>query len=196
MSKLPLYRLAGAPRAARWAVTLYLALIGTAYAFGLAMVVLWSGLTPQQLVRTYRQPKAGVAGEQAQVSEQPIDLNQALAEEAVHQIDTRLLVQDTHVHVPVYALIALSLCAVALGLRWRAGFELVLVFALFSAPLLDFVGMWLTKFVADGFAYLTLLGGWLMAASYLVVAVTAIRQIWFERRGPSGAPVEVLPGRE
>lgn len=182
MSKLPLYPLAAAPRAARWAVTLFLATIGVAYSFGLVMVVLWSGLTPQQLARTYREPKAGVAGERPQVSERPIDLSQALAQEEVHQIDTRLLVQDTHVHVPVYALIALSLCAIAMGLRWRAGWDLALVFALFSGPVLDFVGMWLTKFVADGFAYLTLLGGWLMAACYLVVAATAIWQIWFERR--------------
>ncbi|MGD8866496.1 MAG: hypothetical protein PVI01_02685 [Gemmatimonadales bacterium] len=180
MSKQPLYSLASAPPAARWAVTLYLGLLGTAYAFGLLMVVLWAGLTPQQLARTYREPKAGVAGERPQVSERPIDLSQAVAGEEVHQIDTRLLVQDTHVHVPVYALIALSLSGIALGLSWRPRFQLVLVFALFSGPVLDFLGMWLTKLVADGFAYLTLLGGWLMAAAYLVVALTAIKQIWFE----------------
>lgn len=180
MSKLPLYPLASAPAAVRWAVTLYLGLIGAAYAFGLAMVVLWSGLTPQTLARTYREPKTEVAGERPEVSERPIDLSQALAGEEFHQIDTRLLVQDTHVHVPVYALIALSLCCIAMGLRWRPRFDVVLVFALFSGPVLDFLGMWLTKFVADGFAFLTLLGGWLMAAAYLVVALTAIWQIWFE----------------
>ena len=79
-------------------------------------------------------------------------------------------------------LIALSLCCISLGLRWRPRFDVVLVFALFAGPVLDFLGMWLTKFVADGFAYLTLLGGWLMAAAYLIVAVTAIWQIWFETR--------------
>ena len=181
MSKQSVYSLASAPPAVRWVVTLYLALLGIAYVFGLMMVVLWAGLTPQQLARTYREPKAGVAGEQPQVSERPIDLSQALAREEVHQIDTRLLVQDTHVHVPVYALIALSLSGIALGLSWRPRFQLVLVFAVFGGPVLDFLGMWLTKFVADGFAYLTLLGGWLMAAVYLIVSVTAIRQIWFEK---------------
>lgn len=180
MSKQSVYSLASAPPAVRWVVTLYLALLGIAYVFGLMMVVLWAGLTPQELARTYREPKAGVAGEQPQVSERPIDLSQALAREEVHQIDTRLLVQDTHVHVPVYALIALSLSGIALGLSWRPRFQMVLVFTLFAGPVLDFLGMWLTKFVADGFAYLTLLGGWLMAAAYLIVSVTAIRQIWFE----------------
>jgi hypothetical protein len=183
MSRPNLYQLSKATPAAKCAVTLYLAAIGLAYAFGFTMVILWAGLTPQQLARTYREPEAGVAGEQAQVSERPIDLDQVLAAEEVHHIDTRLLVQDTHVHVPVYALIALSLAAIALGLRWRRGFEFVLVFALFSGPVLDFIGMWLTKFVAAGFAYLTLLGGWLMAGSYLVIAVTAIWQMWFESRG-------------
>jgi hypothetical protein len=177
-----LYRLAAAPAAARWAVTLFLATLGVAYTFGFLMVTLWVGLTPAELATTYRK-EAGVAGEEAEVSERPIDLEAVLREEEVHRIDTQLLIQDTHVHVPVYALIALSLSAIALGLNWRRGLDIVVVFGLFSGPIFDFAGMWLTKLVADGFAYLTLLGGWLMAASYLAVGGTAVWQMWVRRPG-------------
>ena len=186
MPRPPIYRLAAAPAAARWALTLFLGTLGMAYVFGFLMVTIWAGLTPEELARTYRKQEAGVAGEQAQVSERPIDLEAVLAEEEVHQIDTQLLIQDTHVHVPVYALIALALSAIALGLRWRPGFDIAVIFALFCGPVLDFAGMWLTKFVADGFAYLTLLGGWLMAVSYLAVAVTALWQMWVRRPGSLG----------
>ena len=181
MPRPPLYRLAAAPAAARWAVTLFLATLGVAYTFGFLMVTLWVGLTPAELATTYREEKAGVAGEEAEVSERPIDLEAVLREEEVHRIETQLLIQDTHVHVPVYALIALSLSAIALGLKWRRGFDIVVVFGLFAGPIFDFAGMWLTKLAADGFAYVTLLGGWLMAASYLTVAVTAIWQMWVRR---------------
>jgi hypothetical protein len=187
MTDLRVYRLADAPRAARWAVTFFLATIGVAYAFGFLMVTLWVGLTPRELAEAYREPRPGVAGEHARVTERPINLEEALAEAEDHRIDTKLLIQDTHVHIPVYALIAFSLSLVALGLRWRPGFDVVVVLALFGGPILDFAGMWLTKFVAAGFAYLTLAGGWLMAASYLGVGLTAVWQIWLEKPGTRSA---------
>ena len=178
----PLYRLAAAPLALKWAVTLFLATIGVAYVFGVLMVTLWVGMTPGQVASTYR-PHVEMANpaRERSVTEKPIDLEQALGgEREQHTIDTRLLVQDTHVHVPVYALIAATLSLVALGLRWPRRWDALVIFALFAGPILDFSGMWLTKLVAGGFAYFTLIGGWTMAASYATVAGVAIWQLWIE----------------
>lgn len=182
----PLYPLSRAPTPVRWAVTLFLGTIGVGYVFGILMVTLWVGLTPRDVAEVFRerQMEIGVEGAAAPVTERLIDLEEVLGEEEQHRIDTRLLVQDTHVHIPVYALIALALALIALGLRWRARSDLIVIFALFTGPALDFAGMWLTKFVADGFSYMTLAGGWLMAASYATVAAAALWQMWIrnERR--------------
>ncbi|MFQ5703251.1 MAG: hypothetical protein ACE5HT_04440 [Gemmatimonadales bacterium] len=171
--------LTAAPLSVKWAVTLFLGSIGIAYVFGVLMVTLWVGLTPEKVAQAYRPPQPSAAPEQLQLTEQPIDLDEALGEEEVHQIDERLLIQDTHVHVPMYALIALALSAISVGLRGPSRMKIVLVFALFLGPIIDFLGMWLTRLVASGFSYLTLAGGWLMAASYAVVAGAALWQMWF-----------------
>jgi hypothetical protein len=100
-----------------------------------------------------------------------------------HRVDRSLLVQDTHVHMPMYGLIAAVLSVVALGLaipRW-AGFALITL--LFAAPWLDFLGMWLTKLVSPRFAVVTLAGGWAMGLGYTIVAAVALWQMWRPDKG-------------
>jgi hypothetical protein len=101
----------------------------------------------------------------------------------VHQVDLNLLVQDTHVHVPMYGVIAGVLSVVVLGLVLPKGWQLGLITLLFAAPWLDFAGMWLTKLVSRDFAVVTVLGGWAMGLGYTVVAIIAIRQMWFYKKG-------------
>jgi hypothetical protein len=106
-----------------------------------------------------------------------------LAQEDHHTVDRDLLVQDTHVHVPMYGIIAAALSAVVLGLALSRATALGLVTLLFAAPWLDFAGMWLTKLVSPGFAVVTLVGGWAMGAGYLVVTAVALWQMWSRTRG-------------
>jgi hypothetical protein len=96
----------------------------------------------------------------------------------VHLVDTKLLVQDTHVHVPMYGVIAavLSFVVLGLGLTPRWGFGLITL--LFSAPWLDFAGMWLTKLASPRFAVLAVAGGFAMGAGYTIVAILALRRMW------------------
>ena len=103
------------------------------------------------------------------------------AKPETHTVDTNLLIQDTHVHVPMYGMIAaaLSLVVVGLSLERRRAFGLITV--LFAAPWLDFAGMWLTKFASARFAIVTLVGGWAMGLGYVVVAALAVQQMWFSR---------------
>src|SRR3989449_10339930 len=90
-------------------------------------------------------------------------------------------IQDTHVHVPMYGIIAAALSLLVAGLSLRRGWALGLITLLFAAPWLDFAGMWLTKFASPRFAIVTLIGGWAMGAGYLVVAGLATQQMWFSR---------------
>jgi hypothetical protein len=103
--------------------------------------------------------------------------------EEQHHVDLELLVQDTHVHMPMYAVIAACLSVIALGLAIPRRASMSIIVLLFAAPWLDFAGMWLTKLVAPGFAIVTLAGGWAMALGYTVVAVLALWQMWFTRTG-------------
>jgi len=164
----------------RFTVSAFLAVIGASYLFGILMVTLWVGLTPAQVSGAYRgASEAEVVADSESGREVPINLDQELAKEPEHVIDTRLLIQDTHIHLPVYALVALVLAGITLGLEWKPGWQLGVIAALFAAPLLDFSGMWLTKFVSGGFSYMTLAGGWTMAAAYVAITYMAIRQLWF-----------------
>ena len=168
----------------RWLVTLLLATLGTSYLFGAWMVGLYAGYSPRKVAETY-----GPAGETpmtmqmppetTMVTERPISMAEMGEEQ--HHVDRDLLVQDTHVHMPMYAVIAACLSVIALGLaipRW-AGLSIITL--LFAAPWLDFAGMWLTKLVSPGFAIVTLAGGWAMALGYLIVAVLATYQMWWRK---------------
>src|SRR2546428_13155041 len=94
----------------------------------------------------------------------------------VHAVDTDLLIQDTHVHVPMYGIFAAALSLVVVGLSLPRGRALSLITLLFAAPWLDFAGMGLTKFASPRFAMVTLVGGWPIGARDLVVAALACQQ--------------------
>jgi len=179
-----LYDLRHSDLRVRWLVTLLLATLGTSYLFGAWMVGLYAGFSTTKVAETY-----GPAGEAPMAMQMPPDTTMvterpvSMAEmgEEQHHVDMNLLVQDTHVHMPMYAVIAACLSVIALGLaipRW-AGVAIIAV--LFAAPWLDFAGMWLTKLVAPGFAIVTLAGGWAMALGYTIVAVIAIYQMWWRK---------------
>ena len=172
----------------RWLVTLLLATLGASYLFGAFMVGLYAGFSPRNVAETY-----GPAGEvpmtmqmppeTTMVTEQPVSMAEMVEEH--HHVDRNLLVQDTHVHMPMYAVIAACLSVIALGLRMPRWGGLALIALLFAAPWLDFAGMWLTKLVSPGFAIVTLAGGWAMALGYTIVAMLAGWQMWFSKTGDS-----------
>lgn len=178
------YELRRADPAVRWLVTCLLATLGASYLFGAWMVGLYAGFTPQSVAATYAEPEMPMRAppDTTVVSEHPVTLGE-LAQDEHHTVDRDLLIQDTHVHLPMYGVIAATLSLVALGLtlpRW-AGVGLVTL--LFAAPWLDFAGMWLTKLVARGFAVVTLAGGWAMGLGYAMVTTIALWQMWKPTKG-------------
>jgi hypothetical protein len=179
-----LYDLRHADLRVRWLVTLLLATLGTSYLFGAWMVGLYAGFSTTKVAETY-----GAAGEAmmmqmppetTMVTERPVSM--AEMGEEMHHVDKDLLVQDTHVHMPMYAVIATVLSIVVLGLSISRAMGLVLIALLFAAPWLDFAGMWLTKLASPRFAIVTLAGGWAMALGYTIVAALAMWQMWLGRK--------------
>ena len=168
----------------RWLVTLLLATLGTSYFFGAWMVGLYAGFSTTKVAETY-----GPAGEApmsmqmppetTMVTERPVSMAEMGEEQ--HHVDMNLLVQDTHVHMPMYAVIAAGLSVIVLGLPVSRSIGLAIIALLFGAPWLDFAGMWLTKLASPRFAIVTLAGGWAMALGYTIVAALATYQMWWRK---------------
>jgi len=174
-----LYDLGRADARVKWLVTCLLGTFGLAYLFGGWMVGLFGGFTPASVAATYAGPEMSMAMPPSStvVVEHPMSMQDFAAQEH-HTIDRNLLIQDTHVHVPMYGVIAAMLGLVVLGLRLSSKTGYALITLLFAAPWLDFLGMWLTKLVAPGFAVLTVAGGWAMGLAYIIVAALAMWQMW------------------
>jgi len=181
-----LYDLRHSDLRVRWLVTLLLATLGTSYLFGAWMVGLYAGFSTGKVAQTYG---GGPSGEMTMAMQMPPDstvvterpISMAEMGEEQHHVDRDLLVQDTHVHMPMYAVIAACLCVITLGLSLSRPAGLVIITLLFAAPWLDFAGMWLTKLASPRFAIMTLAGGWAMALGYTIVAAVATYQMWWRK---------------
>lgn len=179
-----LYDLRHSDLRVRWLVTLLLATLGASYLFGAWMVGLYAGFSTREVAETY-----GAAGEMPMVMQMPPEttmvterpISMAEMTEEHHHVDLDLLVQDTHVHMPMYAVIAACLSVIVLGLAIPRAAGMSIIALLFAAPWLDFAGMWLTKLASPRFAFVTLAGGWAMALGYLIVAALATYQMWWRK---------------
>jgi hypothetical protein len=168
----------------RLAVILFLALLGLADVFGAWQVKDFAAFSPAGIASTVAPggPSAGPA-KTATGAEAPVDLNELNAPS--RHIERDLLVQDTHVHVPAYALTAAALSLIVLGLRLTSVWRSVLIGAAFFAPFADFAGLWgahLIPAAGTAFGALAMIGGFGMGLVYTVIAVVTIRQCW--RRQP------------
>ncbi len=122
------------------------------------------------------------------MGERPVDLS--TLNEPRHHVPRELLVQDTHVHVPVYALTAAFLSVVVFGLRLSSATRTVIVLLSFGAPFLDFAGLWgahLWAGAARVWAVAALGGGCLMGLVYLAVLGLTLKQCWFAKKGENNA---------
>jgi hypothetical protein len=179
------YHLRHADRRVKWLVTCLLATFGLAYLFGGWMVALFAGFTPHEVAVTYASPEMHMAMPPGNTTMMEHSMTlQEFGSEEHYTVDRNLLVQDTHVHVPIYGLIAAALSLVVLGLDLPRGWGYALITLLFAAPWLDFAGMWLTKLVSSRLAVLTVAGGWAMGLAYTIVSVVALWQMW--RPTPGG----------
>jgi hypothetical protein len=179
-----LYDLRRAIPQVKWLITCLLATFGLAYLFGSLMVALYAGFTPARVAATYAGPAMSMSmpPETTVTVQRPMPMEE-FAQPEVHAVDTDLLIQDSHVHLPMYGILAAALSLIVLGVPLSRGAGIGLVTLLFAAPWLDFAGMWLTKFASPHFAIVTLAGGYAMGIGYLVVTVLAVHRMWLSRSG-------------
>jgi hypothetical protein len=175
---MDLYSLRHANRSVKLGALLYLLVLGYAYVFAFLMVKTWSGLTPERVQATYV-PKPGMEemhmATQSRATTQPLDLGQM--PEMQHTVDTNQLIQDSHIHVMIYAIVAALLTLIILGLDWPAWWRDAMIVAAFGFGALDFAGQWLMKFGHGGFAWLTIVSGWGMSLVYLIVLYSTVRTL-------------------
>jgi hypothetical protein len=173
-----LYSLRQANRSVKLGAILFLLLLGYAYLFAFLMVKIWSGLTPTRVQATYV-PAPGMNEMQmpteSRSTTQPLDLGKV--PEMQHTVDTNLLIQDSHIHIMIYAIVAALLTVIILGLDWPAWWRDTMIVAAFATGALDFAGQWLMKFGIGGFAWLTILSGWGMSLVYLIVLYSTARAV-------------------
>jgi hypothetical protein len=175
---MDLYRLRDAPRPVKLAAVLFLLVLGYSYLFAFLMVKTWSGLTPSDVAATYVPgPKMdmGAMPEHSTSTEKPLDLG--TVPEMKHTVDTNLLIQDSHIHIMIYAIVAALESLIIFGLGWPGRFRDLMIVAAFGFGALDFAGQWLMKFHLPGFAWLTIVSGWGMALVYLIVLGGTLRAI-------------------
>lgn len=169
-----LYSLRQAARPVRLAALLFMLLVGYAYIFAFLMVREYSGLGPSDVQATYVPADVDASlGEQSQAVTEELDLGQM--GEMKHRVDTKLLIQDSHIHILMFALVAAVESLIIFGLGWPARWKEAAIVAAFAAGGLDFSGQWLMKAGLGGFAWLTLFAGWLMVAVYLAVLAGTLR---------------------
>ncbi|HET7453560.1 MAG TPA: hypothetical protein VFL12_12505 [Thermoanaerobaculia bacterium] len=179
--------LPGSATETRLAATLFLLLLGVADIFGAWQVRNFAAFTPKATAATVA-PESHTEMTMAccqtsAAEEKTIDL--AMLNHPRHQIGRELLVQDTHVHVPVYAMTALLLSAIVLGLSLSSRVRIVLVLGVFAAPFLDFAGLWGAHLKPEAGAFfggVAVAGGFAMGLVYLVVLALTLGQCWFFRK--------------
>ncbi len=173
-----LYSLRRAARPVRLAVASFLVVQGCAYVFAFLMVRTYAGLTPTAVATTYapqRPVSAASLPESSTAETHALDLSSM--REETHQVGTDLLIQDSHVHLLIYAIVAALQALIVLGLEWPSWWRDSVIVAAFASGLFDFAGQWLVKAGLPGFALLTIVSGWVMAAVYVVVAAGALRAL-------------------
>lgn len=178
----------------RLAATLFLLLLGVADLFGAWEVANFSAFSPSGVAATVvpaGQHSMAAGGSMAGMgsmakpsssSEEPVDL--AALNRPKHTISRDLLVQDTHVHIPSYALTAAALSLVVFGLALSSRVRVAIVLLAFAAPLADFVGLWGAHLMPSAgvfFGSLAVAGGFAMGLAYLIVLLITLIQCWFAK---------------
>jgi hypothetical protein len=196
-------KLPGSPLEVRLAATLFLLLLGVADLFGAWQVKNFSSFTPAGVKETVGPDEhhaMGMSGRpmtghaMSSADEKEIDL--ASLDRPRHHIGAELLVQDTHVHVPVYALTAAALSLLAFGLVLPSRVRSLIVVLAFAAPAANFIGLWgahLFHRAGSLFGLLAVAGGFAMGLAYLIILAATLAQCWFARPAPPPAGPQEAP---
>ena len=172
----------------RLAATLFLLSLGLADLFGAWQVRNFASFTPTGVAEAFR--SSGHEGHAAPAVSEEKPVDPSGLNDRPHRVDRQLLVQDTHVHLPAYAMAAAFFALIILGLRLSRRARVVLVLSAFAAPVLDFAGLWGAHLWSEAGRFwgaVAVFGGFLMGLVYLIVLVLTLKQCWFSRQGEDHA---------
>lgn len=195
-------RLRGLSPSWRLLLTGFLLVLGAGYLTGALNAALAVGLSPAAVADHYRDrtlTRAEAATMEAQgfVEEEfsfdapaPADGHEmegmggtAPHAEGARSITRQQLAQLSHVHLLGFSFILLSVGALACLTTLAEGLKIALVGLLGASLALDIGGLWLVRFVSDGYAWLTVLSGAAVGVALLVTSSRVLWEVWF---APSG----------
>jgi len=176
-----LYSLRKADRSVRIGAFLFLLVLGYSYFFAFLMVREFAGLTPAEVQSTYAPDELDTATLPDRSTDRVETLDLGDMPAMKHRVDTRLLIQDSHIHILMFSVVAALLTLIVLGLEWPAWWRDTVIVCAFGSGALDFSGQWLMKAGLGGFAWLTLASGWLMTLVYVAVLTGTVRVMFFKR---------------
>lgn len=184
-----LYSLRHADRSVRIGALLFMLLLGYGYIFAFLMVRQYAGLTPAGIRDTFVPTTLDEAALPEESSSRSLPLNfdeMQQTQDMTHRIDTQLLIQDSHVHLLMFAVLAGFQTLIVLGLGWPAWWRDTVIVAAFGSAALDFSGQWLMKAGLGGFAWLTLVSGWTMMTIYVAILVGTFRAAFGSNKAQGG----------
>jgi len=187
------YSLRAADRSVKLAAVLFLLVLGYAYIFAFLMVRHYAGTTPKDVAATYVPTKVEASALPTESKSTTRALDLGAMQEEHHTVDTQLLVQDSHIHIMIYAIVAALLTLIILGLDWSPPWRDLMIVCAFGTGALDFAGQWLMKAGLGGFAWLTIASGWGMTAVYVVVLAGTLRAVTAKKRDETPIPERTNP---
>ncbi len=105
----------------------------------------------------------------------------------VKSITLQQLAQLSHIHLLGFSFILLTVGALACLTTLPEAFKVVLVAVLTLSLGADIGGLWLVRFVSDGYAWLSVVSGTAVGVCLLVTALRVLFEVWLSR------PKEVSP---
>jgi hypothetical protein len=154
------FRLSTAPTYVRVALSLFLIVLGLAYLLGLVNIYDKTHLSYNGVVKSYRGSE----------------------EELIYAKEFGDMVSVSHTHLGSWAM----MFALVLGVFFFTGYGPKLKGVLGSLPFIfmatDIGSMWLTRYVATGFAWLLMLAGFLLATSFGLIVVLSLGDMWLRRK--------------
>lgn len=187
-----LYSLREADRSVRIGALLFMLVLGYGYIFAFLMVRDYTGLTPADIRDTFMPTTVDETGlpDESFSRSAPLDLGEM--QPMTHTVDTTLLIQDSHIHLMMFAVLAALQTLIVLGLEWPAWWRDTVIVAAFGSAILDFSGQWLMKAGLGGFAWLTFASGWTMMVVYVAVLAGTTRSTFAYNKNNRGGRHETL----
>ncbi|MCK5527369.1 MAG: hypothetical protein KAJ05_09480 [Candidatus Latescibacteria bacterium] len=153
------FKLSTAKTSTKLLVTVFLLTMGLGYLMAMVNVGVQAGFTYQS------------------VSEHMIGNE----EEMIYPKEFASLVGTSHTHLFGHPPMFLLLGAIFLLTSVSEKFKKILLPIPFIAVVLDMGSLWLTRYVAPGFAYLTIFSGMVMGLSFFVLFVIPLYEMWLKK---------------